>query len=167
MNGLEDIIAHMQALPIDDLEGVEILDAATCGPGAPRWGIPWSESEREAHQDNPFFDPKLRPVNGRKGGESTVRNKKGIFDPDYDRTPAAIKGGKASSGGTVVRDKQKGLFDPKNAAKMKEGRSKVHKQMYQCILTGYISNACGLSNYQKGKGINYKDKSLRIKVSYP
>jgi hypothetical protein len=165
MKGLEDIIAHMQSLPEDNLEGVEILDAATCGPGAPRWGHKWSESEREAHKDNPFFTKESSSAAGKKGGKTTRENKKGIFDPNYDRTPAAIKAGKASTGGSATYNKGKGLFDPKNAAKMKEGRSKVHKQMYQCILTGYISNACGLSNYQKGKGINYKDKSLRIKVS--
>jgi hypothetical protein len=31
-------------------------------------------------------------------------------------------------------------------------------------VTGYISNACGLSNYQKGKGIDYKNKSLRERI---
>ena len=39
---------------------------------------------------------------------------------------------------------------------------KTSSQKWQCTVTGYISNACGLTNYQKARGI---DTSNRIRIS--
>jgi len=132
-----------------------------------RYGTKWTEEEREAHVNNPFFKRENQIIAGSKGGRVTKENKLGIFNPKYDRKPAAIKGGKTGAGGRETRDKCVGLFDPNNKEKCDIGRSKVHKQLYKCLVTGYVSNACGLSNYQKGKGIDFRDKSLRIKVLGP
>ena len=162
---IDPIFDSLKTMPLEDIPEDCILSRATCGPGASRWGIPWSESEREAHKDNPFFTKESQIAAGKKGGRTTKDNNKGIFDPDYDRTPAAIRAGKLSTGGEVVRDTNRGLFDPKNKHKVLEGSRKARAQKWKCLVTGYISNSCGLSNYQKGRGINYKDKSLRVKVS--
>jgi len=109
-----------------------------------------------------FFSKENQSSAGKKGGSSTKKNKKGIFSPDYDRTATAKKAGKLSTGGLICRDNKLGMFA--NPDSMKIGRQLVHKQKWKCKITGYISNACGLSNYQKGRGINYKDKSLRERV---
>jgi hypothetical protein len=42
-----------------------------------------------------------------------------------------------------------------------KGAAAAHAQKWQCTVTGYISTACGLSHYQRHKGI---DKSNRIRV---
>ena len=135
------------------------------GEGHIRYGIKWTPDERKSHKNNPFFVRENQIIAGSKGGRITKSNKLGIFDPEYDRISSSIKGGKTGAGGRKTRDKGVGLFDPKNKDKCDSGRAKVHKQLYKCLVTGYISNACGLSNYQKGKGIDFHDKSLRVKVS--
>ena len=109
-----------------------------------------------------FFEKENQSIAGKIGGNITRENSLGIFSPDYDRTPAAKLAGKLSTGGIVCRDKNLGMFA--NPECMKIGRKIVHTQKWRCKITGYISSAGGLSNYQKGRGINYKDKSLREKV---
>jgi hypothetical protein len=130
-----------------------------------RYGTKWTVEERESQKNNPFFRRENQVVAGRKGGKTTKDKKLGIFDPEYDRIPDAIKGGQTGAGGRAVKERNIGIFDPRNKDKCRDGRLKIHKQMYKCLITGYISNACGLSNYQKGKGIDFRDKSLRVKVS--
>jgi hypothetical protein len=44
----------------------------------------------------------------------------------------------------------------------KQGAAAQHAQKWMCLKTGYISTACGLSHYQRARGI---DKSQRVKVS--
>jgi hypothetical protein len=132
---------------------------------SPYAGHKWDE-ERHLFQKAKqayFFSKESQSVAGKKGGKTTKEKKKGIFDPDYDRTPVAKLAGKLSTGGMVCRDNQLGFHSlPKDI--VDQFRKKGREQKYRCLVTGYISNACGLSNYQKGRGINYKDKSLREKV---
>lgn len=149
---------------IDD-SGYDVFQEPLRGELHFRYGTKWTEEEREAHANNPFFKRENQVLAGSKGGKVTKNKKLGIFNPEYDRNPAAIKGGKTGAGGRETRDRCVGIFDVKNKEKCDIGRAKVHKQLYKCLITGYISNACGLSNYQKGKGINFKDKSLRIKIT--
>jgi len=42
-----------------------------------------------------------------------------------------------------------------------KGAKKQHKQKWKCLITGYISSPCGLSSYQKARGI---DKSMRVRL---
>ena len=42
----------------------------------------------------------------------------------------------------------------------------TQSQRWMCLVTGHISNPCGLSNHQKGRGIDYKDKSLRVRMPH-
>jgi len=148
---------------IDDNE-CDVFQEPLRGENHFRYGTKWTLEERELQKNNPFFKKENQILAGSKGGRITKSNKLGIFNPEYDRTPAAIKGGKTGAGGKRTKDKGVGIFDLKNKQKCDIGRAKVHKQLYKCLVTGYISNACGLSNYQKGKGIDYKNKSLRERI---
>lgn len=68
-----------------------------------------------------------------------------------------------------LRSKERSKNDLKNKTGLfsltSEDRSKIAKktnlQKWKCTVTGYISNAGGLSNYQKNKNI---DKSCRIRI---
>jgi hypothetical protein len=112
-----------------------------------------------------FFNKENQSKSGKKGGSTTRKNNKGIFSPEYDRTSAAKEAGK--KGGFVCRDNKLGMFgmsdEQKRLASIK-GSAKVRSQRWRCKITGYVSNPCGLSNYQKGKGIDYKNKSLRERI---
>jgi hypothetical protein len=136
----------------------------------------WIKDLREFVCDSPDPDEYLGKIDpphiltkedqikgGKISGKYVRSNKKGIFAPDYDRTPVARLAGKLSTGGIVCRDNQLGFHSlPKEI--VNQFRKRGREQKYRCLVTGYISNACGLSNYQKGRGINYKDKSLRERV---
>jgi hypothetical protein len=112
-----------------------------------------------------FFTKENQSNAGKKGGTTTRKNNKGIFSLEYDRTPAAREAGK--KGGCTQRDNKLGMFgmsdEQKRLASIK-GSAKVRSQRWRCKITGYVSNPCGLSNYQKGKGIDYKNKSLRERI---
>ena len=112
-----------------------------------------------------FFDKENQSKAGKKGGLATRKNDKGIFSPEYDRTPAAKKAGK--KGGSVCRDNKLGIFgmsDEQKRLSSIKGIAKVRSQRWRCKITGYVSNPCGLSNYQKGRGIDYKNKLLRERI---
>jgi len=112
-----------------------------------------------------FFDKENQSKAGKEGGTTTKRNMKGIFSPDYDRTPSAREAGKKS--GAIQRDNKLGMFamtEQEKKEASRKGIAAVRKQRWKCKITGYISSPSGLSNYQKGKGINYKDKSLRERI---
>jgi len=163
---IDPIFDSLKTMPLQDIPEDCILSRATCGPGAPRWGKPWSDSEREAHKDNPFFTKESQIAAGKKGGRTTKDNNKGIFDPDYDRTPVAKIAGSIGAK-TQIREGIGiwGMTPEQQTERSKRGAKTTQSQKWKCLVTGYISNPCGLSNYQKGRGINYKDKSLRVKVS--
>jgi hypothetical protein len=112
-----------------------------------------------------FFDKENQSKAGKKGGFATRKNDKGIFSPEYDRTPAAKEAGK--KGGSVCRDNKLGIFGMSGEQKKetsRKGSAKVRSQRWRCKITGYVSNPCGLSNYQKGRGIDYKNKLLRERI---
>lgn len=82
-----------------------------------------------------------RSRNGKKGGKTNKENKTGIFSmTTEDLSTAGKKGGKI--GGI-------------------KGAKKQHKQKWKCLVTGFVSTPCGLSSYQKARGI---DKSMRVRV---
>ena len=82
-----------------------------------------------------------RSRNGKKGGKTNKENKTGLFSmTSEDLSIAGKKGGKI--GGV-------------------KGAKKQHKQKWKCLITGHISTPCGLSSYQKARGI---DTSMRIRV---
>jgi len=133
----------------------------------PRRGIPWSEEERELQlTTNPYFDKKNQSEAGKKGGRTTKDNQLGIFDPEYDRTSSAKYGG--SKGSRTQIEKKIGIWamtPEQQSERSKRCAKTTQSQRWKCLVTGHISTPGGLSNYQKGLGIDYKDKSLRIKVS--
>lgn len=112
-----------------------------------------------------FFSKEGQSTAGKKGGSNTRKNNKGIFSPEYDRTLAAREGGKR--GGLTCKNKKLGIFSisPERRSEIsRKGIANVQKQKWRCKITGYVSNPCGLSNYQKSRGIDYKDKTLRERI---
>lgn len=73
---------------------------------------------------------------------------------ENERDIARSKGGKIS-GNNAYKNKT-GIH-----AFSKEERINIGKQKWKCLVTGYISNAPGLSNYQRKRNI---DTTLRIKL---
>jgi hypothetical protein len=134
----------------------------------PRRGIPWSDEERELHMTtNPYFSRENQSQAGKKGGKTTRENNSGICNPDYDRTPAARRAGRIS--GTKQAKEKIGMFSisPEDRSQIsKRGAKTTTSQRWKCLVTGHISSPGGLSNYQKGLGIDYKDKSLRVRVTH-
>lgn len=63
-------------------------------------------------------------------------------------------------GAEVNRQNQTGLWTFTSEYRS-EITKKTNSQKWKCTITGYVSNAGGLSNYQKHKGI---DKSNRVKL---
>jgi hypothetical protein len=74
---------------------------------------------------------------GRKGARTQIENKIGIW----------------------------AMTPEQQSERSKRCAKTTHSQRWKCLITGHISTPGGLSNHQKGLGIDYKDKSLRIKVS--
>jgi hypothetical protein len=138
------------------------------GPGTPRYNKPWSDSEREWHlENNPFFDKENQIEAGKKGGRITRDNNLGIFNPEYDRTPAAKLGG--SKGSRAQIDNNIGIWGmipEQQSERSKRGAKTTSSQRWKCLVTGHISSPGGLSNHQKGLGIDYKDKSLRVRITH-
>ena len=144
------------------------LDCPLTGPGAPRYGIPWSDSERELQlSTNPYFTKENQIDAGKKGGRTTKDNNLGIFNPDYDRTPAARRAGRISA--LKQLENKTGMFGmtPEERSNLSKKNGKITtSQQWKCLVTGHISTPGGLSNHQKGLGIDYKDKSLRVKITH-
>ena len=112
-----------------------------------------------------FFSKENQSEAGKKGGSTTRKNNKGIFSPDYDRTSAAKEAGR--KGGCMQRDNKIGIFGMSKEQKKeisRKGIAVVRAQRWKCKITGYVSNPCGLSNYQKARGIDYRDKTLRERI---
>jgi len=89
----------------------------------------------------------------------------GLFDIEVKR-----KGGKASgeknilSGHIQALGRKQGVKNVEDGTLLrvaKLGAAAQHSQKWVCLETGYISTACGLSHYQKARGI---DKSQRVKL---
>lgn len=160
---MEDWIKDLREFVCDSPDPSELWASVP----SPYAGHKWDE-ERHLFQKTKqayFFSRESQTVAGKKGGNSTKEKKKGIFNPDYDRTPAAKEAGKKS--GNIQRDNKLGMFgmsDDQKREASRKGSAAVRSQKWRCKITGYVSNPCGLSNYQKGKGINYKDKSLRERI---
>lgn len=108
---------------------------------------------------------KSGPINGPKLYEDS----KGIWDPQYDgvRKEWASNGGKI--GGDLTVEKKVGLHDPKNKEVCRQNSIqsgyKTSSQVWECLITGHTGPPGPLSLHQKRQGINYKDKSLRRRLS--
>ena len=92
---------------------------------------------------------------GKKGGRKAAvinqANGTSIFAPGMQSA-----GGKKAA--VTNKANGTGFYDPKIQS---AGAKTQHSQRYKCLVTGYISTPCGLSNYQKKRGI---DTKLRVKI---
>jgi hypothetical protein len=98
--------------------------------------------------------------NSQKGGISNKENKTGFCGRSKEKmSEDGIKGGIAS--GNINKELKKGIcgmtFEQRSIRSKKTAAMK-----WRCLITGHISNAGGLSTYQKSRGI---DTSLREKVA--
>ncbi len=92
---------------------------------------------------------------GKKYGKLLYENNAGMFGiGKEEKYKARSKGGKIS--GNKAYENKTGIH-----AFLKEQRQNIGKQKWKCLVTGYISNAPGLSNYQRKRNI---DTILRIKI---
>lgn len=122
-------------------------------------------------------DPQSRVRGGLKGGAKAgaingpklYEDSKGIWDPKYDgvREEWSSNGGKI--GGAAAVEKKVGLHDPKYKEQFRqqsvENGYKTSSQVWECLVTGHTGSPGLLSLHQKRNGINYKDKSLRRRLS--
>jgi hypothetical protein len=99
-------------------------------------------------------------VYGKKSGKIAYEMKVGVHNlTPEQRTANGKRGGSIS--GKNNRDNKIGIF-----SYTKEERSNISKkaasQKWKCLETGYVSNAGGLSQYQKARAI---DTSKRVRIS--
>jgi hypothetical protein len=99
-------------------------------------------------------------VYGKKSGKISYEMKVGVHNlTPEQRTANGKRGGSIS--GKNNRDNKIGIF-----SYTKEERSNISKkaasQKWKCLETGYVSNAGGLSQYQKARAI---DTSKRVRIS--
>lgn len=94
---------------------------------------------------------------GKKYGKLFYKNKTGMFGMSKEeKNKNSSKGGKVS--GNKAYKNKTGIH-----AFSTEQRQNIGRQKWKCLVTGYISNAPGLSNYQRKRNI---DTTLRIKIEY-
>lgn len=92
---------------------------------------------------------------GKKYGKLCYENELGMFGiSEIEKNEARSRGGKIS--GNKAYENKVGIH-----SFSKEQRQNIAKQKWKCLVTGYISNAPGLSNYQRKRNI---DTTLRIKL---
>ena len=100
---------------------------------------------------------------GKKSAQKNKEDGTGIFGMTSEEKSEAGKiGGKI--GGKYTYEKGIGLHGlsekEKNQAR-KKGAKTQHKQKWQCTITGHVSSPCGLSSYQRVRGI---DTFNRIRI---
>ena len=103
------------------------------------------------------------------GGVSTVA--RGSFDvdsPNYIKTSESIKKGAILGGRSTAT---RGYLDVNSSNSIKtldslrKGASAQHSIRVRCKITGYVSTPCGLSHWQKARGINHLDPNNREKTN--
>jgi hypothetical protein len=102
-------------------------------------------------------------IGGKKGAKTQINNKIGIYGLTKEETlENCRKGGKVI--GEKLKKERKGIFGLSEKEKLNnciEGGKKTGSQKWICLETGYITNAGGLTRYQKSKGI---DPSKRKRI---
>jgi hypothetical protein len=98
-------------------------------------------------------------IGGKFSGNMHKENKTGIFRRSLEKHSEDSK-----KGGNKNKENKTGICGMTSeelSEAGKKGRKAQQTQKWQCTETGYVSNAAGLTRYQKAKGIN---PSNRIKV---
>jgi len=103
-----------------------------------------------------------------KMGKSTFDKKVGIFAATQEEKSAWCHiSGKAGGISSTAR----GNFDPdspnyvKTPTSLRNGAIAQHSIRVRCKITGHISTPCGLSNWQKARGIDHTNPENREKVN--
>ena len=150
----ESILDDMEVYYIEKFNTFKRGYNSTAGGGGLR-GYIFSQESKELISKSQLGVPKNHGINvslglsGRKLSKNHIENIQktqrekniGIYKMSFDELSAAGK-----KGGRIGGVK---------------GAKKQHKQKWKCLVTGFISTPCGLSSYQKARGI---DKSMRVRV---
>jgi hypothetical protein len=95
-------------------------------------------------------------IGGPKGARTQIENKIGIYGLTREETiENCRKGGKVI--GEKLKKERKGIFGLCEKEKLNnciEGGKKAGSQKWMCLETGYITNAGGLTTYQKARKID-------------
>ncbi len=141
------------------------LSEAHKGKLSPKKGIPISEEQKikisetlkGTKQSEETKKKRADNLRGRKRSEET---RKRMSEATKGKPKSEEHKKKLTELGKLIYEKKVGIF-----AKTKEEMSaqvrKVNSQRWKCLVTEYISNAGGLSRYQKARGI---DTLQRVRV---
>lgn len=105
---------------------------------------------------------------GEMGGKTTRERGTGIFSatPEEKSGWSQISG---KTGGSTTASR--GYFDVnspnsiKTPESLRKGALSQHAIRVRCKITGHVSTPCGLSNWQKARGINHLDPNNREKLN--
>ncbi len=97
-----------------------------------------------------------RRENGKKGGQTVYKNGIGCFSLTLEQRIDASK-----KGGNTNKENRTGVCGL-SSEELSKAAKKSSTQRWQCTVTGYVSNAGGLSAYQNKRGI---DTSNRIRIA--
>jgi hypothetical protein len=103
-----------------------------------------------------FYSSENQSIRGKKGAHKNKELGLGIFSQTSEQ-----KSENGKKGAEVCRMRKVGLFSITSEERTKTAK-KVNCQKWQCTVTGFITNAGNLSQYQKARGI---DTSNRIRMS--
>jgi hypothetical protein len=88
-----------------------------------------------------------RSESGKKGGRTTYENGVGCFSLTLEKRIEARK-----KAGNTNKENRTGVCGL-SSEQLSKAAKKSNSQRWQCTVTGYVSNAGGLSAYQKKRGI--------------
>ena len=134
------------------------------------WQLHGKEEDKLAYRGLAGFYRKeeiIAQIN-RLNGENARDNRTGFHARSAEQMTA--NGKKGGTRAAVTNMKNKTAIFGRSPEKMSEdgkksgpkGAKTQHSQRYKCLVTGYISTPCGLSHYQKARGI---DTKLRVKIN--
>ena len=141
------------------------LSEAHKGKLSPKKGIPISEEQKikisetlkGTKQSEETKKKRADNLRGRKRSEET---RKRMSEATKGKPKSEEHKKKLSELGKLIYQKKVGIF-AKTKEEMSAQARKVNSQRWKCLVTEYISNAGGLSRFQKARGI---DTSQRVRV---
>jgi hypothetical protein len=137
------------------------------GEGVSNLGTPEQRSDR-ARKREATKTPEQRRESARKGRASMTleqrseASRKGQANKTPEQRSEASRKGHASLTPEQRSERSRKGHASLTPEQRRERSRKANSQKFQCTVTGYITNASGLSMYQRARGI---DTSNRVRVS--
>lgn len=122
----------------------------------------FSQTKEQLQENGKKIGSLYGHIGGKKSAPKRKELKLGIFGLTKEQR---IKNAKKSSGGQVVKKNKLGICGLSKEQRIENGKkygsqagkigsSKTNSQKWQCLETGYITNAGALTNYQRARKIN-------------